>query len=152
MSDPTKANELGKVVGLNQERPWCVDNYVRITGDISCSLDILLTNAMGEKKLIRVPVGKDIADFFSGSAWGAGDHYQQAQALATQQQVQNAGVGSEQDRQRAEQMRKLEAEQRAYEASLKTDPVGTCPECHQPQYRNTSGVACRNGHGYGVES
>lgn len=60
------AQEYGTVVGLIEQRPV----YKSTKGDLLAGnkqqfLDLLLRNAKGDEKLVRVPVDEEIVDFYS---------------------------------------------------------------------------------------
>lgn len=57
---------LGRVVDLVETRPVCMGTEGRlVAGDSSSFLDLLLRNAKGEEKLIRVPVPESVVDFYA---------------------------------------------------------------------------------------
>jgi hypothetical protein len=61
-----EAPQLGKVIGLYSHRAAYVFEDVGTIGekDVRHYLDIILESALGGRKLLRVPVGQDVAEFF----------------------------------------------------------------------------------------
>jgi hypothetical protein len=56
---------VGKVIGLIEQRPVCKNSKGNlIAGDTQQFLDLLLCNAKGEEKLLRVPVDVEVVDFY----------------------------------------------------------------------------------------
>ena len=61
-----KPEEIGKVVDLIEERPVRRNSKGElIAGNKQQFLDLLLCNAKGEEKLVRVPVGADVVEFYA---------------------------------------------------------------------------------------
>lgn len=58
--------KFGIVIGVNaHQAAYVFEDVGRLTEDrLHHHLDLVLENAYGEHKLIRVPVGQDVAEFF----------------------------------------------------------------------------------------
>lgn len=61
--------DYGKVVDLIEERPVCRDSKgALLAGNTQQFLDLLLRNAKGDEKVVRVAVGPDVVDFFAAGS------------------------------------------------------------------------------------
>jgi len=60
---------LGRVVDLIEQRPVRKNSKGDlIAGNTQQYLDLLLCNAKGEEKLVRVPVEADVVDFYAAGS------------------------------------------------------------------------------------
>lgn len=131
--------QFGKVIGIHSHQAsYYFEDAGRLTEDrLHHHIDILLENAHGERKLLRVPVGQDVADFFHLGGRPLPIRFRDAPKNPV-----DLGVAEEERRARED---------------VASAPIGTatlpqplstnCPVCGEPQYSTPSGVTCSNGHG-----
>ncbi len=141
--------KFGIVIGIHSHQAsYYFEDVGRLTEErLHHHLDLLLENIHGERKLLRVPVGQDVADFFHLGGRPLPIRFRDAPKNPVDiGELEAARMGRERALSYWEGINPKE-----------TVPIGTasvpkltgtsCPECGELQYETPSGTTCINGHG-----